>query len=172
MAEKKNFLNWVGFTEEESSNLPSSVDRIRELEAQIADLKSRRDITGLTKEEFNTHKFTFTYKKDYINTFCFKLGDIELRKFYFERYHHISHGIWNYFESQFAKKPATNTKIKSIDEKIINTYKTSTLLEQTLPEDYKKSRVIKIDPKDEEILNKLNKILEKFSENEYTKDNL
>jgi hypothetical protein len=52
MAEKKSFLNWVGFTEEESSSLPSSVDRIRELEAQIADLKSRRDITGLTKEEF------------------------------------------------------------------------------------------------------------------------
>jgi len=51
MAQKKNFLNWVGFTEEESTNLPSSVDRIRELEAQIADLKSRRDITGLTKEE-------------------------------------------------------------------------------------------------------------------------
>jgi hypothetical protein len=75
---------------------------------------------GLTKEEFNTHKFTFTYKKDYINTFCFKLGDIELRKFYFERYHHISHGIWNYFESQFAKKPATNTKIKSIDEQLLS----------------------------------------------------
>ena len=53
MAEKKNFLNWVGFTgEDESPNQPSSVDRIRELEAQIADLKSRRDITGLTKEEF------------------------------------------------------------------------------------------------------------------------
>ena len=52
MAEKKSFLNWVGFTEEESSSLPSSVDRIRELEAQISDLKSRRDITGLTKEEF------------------------------------------------------------------------------------------------------------------------
>ena len=52
MAQKKSFLNWVGFTEEESSNLPSSVDRIRELEAQLADLKSRRDITGLTKEEF------------------------------------------------------------------------------------------------------------------------
>jgi hypothetical protein len=53
MAEKKTFLNWVGFTgEDESSNQPSSVDRIRELEAQIADLKSRRDITGLTKEEF------------------------------------------------------------------------------------------------------------------------
>jgi len=52
MAQKKSFLNWVGFTEEESTNLPSSVDRIRELEAQIADLKSRRDITGLTKEEF------------------------------------------------------------------------------------------------------------------------
>ena len=52
MAQKKSFLNWVGFTEEESSSLPSSVDRIRELEAQLADLKSRRDITGLTKEEF------------------------------------------------------------------------------------------------------------------------
>ena len=53
MAEKKSFLNWVGFTgEDESPNQPSSVDRIRELEAQIADLKSRRDITGLTKEEF------------------------------------------------------------------------------------------------------------------------
>ena len=53
MAEKKSFLNWVGFTGEgESTNQPSSVDRIRELEAQIADLKSRRDITGLTKEEF------------------------------------------------------------------------------------------------------------------------
>ena len=52
IAQKKNFLNWVGFTEEESTNLPSSVDRIRELEAQLADLKSRRDITGLTKEEF------------------------------------------------------------------------------------------------------------------------
>jgi len=53
MAEKKAFLNWVGFKgEDESSAVPSSVDRIRELEAQIADLKSRRDITGLTKEEF------------------------------------------------------------------------------------------------------------------------
>ncbi|MEY4337913.1 MAG: hypothetical protein RL680_808 [Actinomycetota bacterium] len=52
MAQKKNFLNWVGFTEEESTNLPSSVDRIRDLEAQLADLKSRRDITGLTREEF------------------------------------------------------------------------------------------------------------------------
>lgn len=53
MAEKKSFLNWVGFTgEDENSNQPSSVERIRELEAQIADLKSRRDITGLTKEEF------------------------------------------------------------------------------------------------------------------------
>jgi len=55
MAEKKNFLGWVGFTGEDSnSSTPStsSVDRIRELEAQIADLKSRRDITGLTREEF------------------------------------------------------------------------------------------------------------------------
>jgi hypothetical protein len=53
MAKKKSFLNWVGFTgEDETSNQLSSVDRIRELEAQIADLKSRRDITGLSKEEF------------------------------------------------------------------------------------------------------------------------
>jgi tetrahydromethanopterin S-methyltransferase subunit B len=55
MAEKKNFLGWVGFTgDDNDSSTPSSssVDRIRELEAQIADLKSRRDITGLTREEF------------------------------------------------------------------------------------------------------------------------
>lgn len=54
MAEKKSFLSWVGFTgeEEPTAATPSSVERIRELEAQLADLKSRRDITGLTKEEF------------------------------------------------------------------------------------------------------------------------
>lgn len=53
MAEKKDFLNWVGFREE--SERPSSgnpVDRIRELESQLADLRSRRDITALSKEEF------------------------------------------------------------------------------------------------------------------------
>ena len=51
MGEKGSFLNWVGFKGEES-NAPSSVDRIRELEAQLADLRSRRDITTLSKEEF------------------------------------------------------------------------------------------------------------------------
>jgi vacuolar-type H+-ATPase subunit H len=51
MSEKNSFLNWVGFKGEES-NAPSSVDRIRELEAQLSDLRSRRDITTLTKEEF------------------------------------------------------------------------------------------------------------------------
>jgi hypothetical protein len=51
MSEKKSFLNWVGFTGEEQST-PGSVDRIRELEAQLADLRSRRDITSLSKEEF------------------------------------------------------------------------------------------------------------------------
>ncbi len=51
MAEKNSFLNWVGFKGEEEQ-APSSVERIRELEAQLADLKSRRDITGLSKEEF------------------------------------------------------------------------------------------------------------------------
>ena len=51
MSEKKNFLNWVGFTGEEQTT-PGSVDRIRELETQLADLRSRRDITSLSKEEF------------------------------------------------------------------------------------------------------------------------
>ena len=51
MAGKNSFLNWVGFKGEED-NAPSSVDRIRELEAQLADLRSRRDITALSKEEF------------------------------------------------------------------------------------------------------------------------
>lgn len=53
MAEKKDFLNWVGFRDE-SERAPSGnpVDRIRELEAQLSDLRSRRDITSLSKEEF------------------------------------------------------------------------------------------------------------------------
>lgn len=55
----KNFLSWVGFKgEDESANKPNlaagsaSLDRIRELEAQLNDLRSRRDITSLSKEEF------------------------------------------------------------------------------------------------------------------------
>ena len=78
MSEKK-FLSWVGFKNNDSSHIPSetqtpeirsqlaepsaqtprinaptqsSLERIRELEAQLADLRSRRDITSLTKEEF------------------------------------------------------------------------------------------------------------------------
>jgi hypothetical protein len=52
MAEK-NFRNWVGFKEEETA-APSdnAVERIRQLESQLSDLRSRRDITSLTKEEF------------------------------------------------------------------------------------------------------------------------
>jgi len=52
MAEK-NFLSWVGFKGEEAA-APSenALDRIRQLEAQLADLRSRRDITSLNKEEF------------------------------------------------------------------------------------------------------------------------
>ena len=49
--EKSTFLNWVGFREGETAT-QNSVDRIRELEAQLSDLRSRRDITSLTKEEF------------------------------------------------------------------------------------------------------------------------
>ena len=55
MAEKNSFLNWVGFKESESA-APSSVDRIRELESQLSDLRSRRDITTLSKEEFEILK--------------------------------------------------------------------------------------------------------------------
>ncbi len=51
MSEKTSFLNWVGFKSEEN-DAPSSVDRIRQLESQLADLRSRRDITSLSKEEF------------------------------------------------------------------------------------------------------------------------
>ena len=66
MAEK-NFLSWVGFKSEASSGVAaassdsasegsttsqSNVARIRELENQLAELRSRRDITSLTREEF------------------------------------------------------------------------------------------------------------------------
>ena len=51
MAEKNFFLNWVGFKGEDNEAL-GSVDRIRELESHLADLRSRRDITTLSKEEF------------------------------------------------------------------------------------------------------------------------
>ncbi len=60
----KNFLSWVGFKGDEDpqdkSNLGKTnlaagsqgLERIRELESQLADLRSRRDITALSKEEF------------------------------------------------------------------------------------------------------------------------
>ena len=52
MAEK-NFRSWVGFKgEEEQAPASGALDRIRQLEAQLADLRSRRDITSLSKEEF------------------------------------------------------------------------------------------------------------------------
>ena len=51
----KNFLSWVGFKgEDENKPAPSqnALERIRELESQLNDLRSRRDITGLSREEF------------------------------------------------------------------------------------------------------------------------
>lgn len=51
MAKKNGFFNWVGYKEEIEPSM-SSVDRIRELEAQLADLRSRRDIRSLSREEF------------------------------------------------------------------------------------------------------------------------
>ena len=68
---QKGFLSWVGFKSEStqqqdaanSATSPSSMtspvtpthnalDRIRELEAQLADLRARKDITSLSREEF------------------------------------------------------------------------------------------------------------------------
>ena len=52
MAEKK-FRSWVGFKEEAvAAPTENAVERIRQLETQLADLRSRRDITSLSKEEF------------------------------------------------------------------------------------------------------------------------
>lgn len=63
MSEKK-FFNWVGFKEGERDGevvdangnkqvvSSSAYERIRELESQLAELRSRRDITALSKEEF------------------------------------------------------------------------------------------------------------------------
>ena len=49
----KGFRNWIGYKEENApSPSENSVDRIRQLEAQLADLRSRKDITSLSKEEF------------------------------------------------------------------------------------------------------------------------
>lgn len=52
MADSK-FRSWVGF-KEEAVVVPTenAVERIRQLESQLADLRSRRDITSLSKEEF------------------------------------------------------------------------------------------------------------------------
>ena len=52
MADNK-FRSWVGF-KEETVAVPTenAVERIRQLESQLADLRSRRDITSLSKEEF------------------------------------------------------------------------------------------------------------------------
>jgi len=68
---QKGFLSWVGFKSESSqpqasssgstapgsptpsvTPTPNALDRIRELEAQVADLRARKDITSLTREEF------------------------------------------------------------------------------------------------------------------------
>jgi hypothetical protein len=57
---RKGFLSWVGFNGESAPQVNSAgevstsgaLDRIRELESQLADLRSRKDITSLTREEF------------------------------------------------------------------------------------------------------------------------
>lgn len=51
MSERSSFRDWLGFKGADDT-APSSVERIRELESQLADLQSRRDITSLSQEEF------------------------------------------------------------------------------------------------------------------------
>jgi vacuolar-type H+-ATPase subunit H len=52
MAEKK-LMSWIGF-QDEGEQVPSenALEKIRQLESELAELRSRRDITGLSKEEF------------------------------------------------------------------------------------------------------------------------
>ena len=60
MADRNNdgIKRWMGFKADEVADTPptssngGSLTRIRELEAQLADLRSRRDITSLSREEF------------------------------------------------------------------------------------------------------------------------
>ena len=52
---ERNFLTWIGFKgEAEPASAPAenAAERIRQLEAQLADLRSRRDLTTLSEEEF------------------------------------------------------------------------------------------------------------------------
>jgi vacuolar-type H+-ATPase subunit H len=52
MAEK-GLRSWLGYKEEKTvAPSENAVDRIRQLESQLADLRSRKDITSLSKEEF------------------------------------------------------------------------------------------------------------------------
>ena len=52
MAEK-GLRGWLGYKEEKvAAPSENAVDRIRQLESQLADLRSRKDITSLSKEEF------------------------------------------------------------------------------------------------------------------------
>jgi hypothetical protein len=52
MADSK-FRSWVGFKGEvETVPTENAVERIRQLESQLTDLRSRRDITSLSREEF------------------------------------------------------------------------------------------------------------------------
>ena len=83
MAEKK-FLSWVGFKDQsespsETQTTPeaamtgsqSNVARIRELENQLAELRSRRDLTSLTKEEFEAIKLHPTRGHDIVRDIRF-----------------------------------------------------------------------------------------------------
>ena len=54
MAQKK-ILTWVCFKGEDQSKpapAQNALERIRDLENQLNDLRSRKDITGLSREEF------------------------------------------------------------------------------------------------------------------------
>ena len=61
-------------------------------------------------------------------------------------------------------------RIKSIDKKILETYKNSILLDNSLPESYRSNKMLSND--DQEILKRLNNFLEQFASNKFTKNNL
>jgi len=51
---------------------------------------------GLTAEDFKTHIFELKIAADTGN-YVLNFGNISLRKFFYERYYHISQGIKSYF---------------------------------------------------------------------------
>jgi hypothetical protein len=58
VAKKNGFFNWVGYKEETEPTM-SSVDRIRELEAQLADLRSRLSLRRFANQKRKQHQIAW-----------------------------------------------------------------------------------------------------------------